>query len=79
MNDIMVPKWVRAFKNGRKNIYDEERSGRHSVISDDLIQKMDSKVEENRRFTISSLSEEFPVVSRSVLYEIVSERGGAAP
>lgn len=70
---LWVQKCDRAFKNGRENIHDVEWSGWPSVINDDLIQKVDSKVKENRRFTISSLSEQFPVVSRSVLYEIVSE------
>ncbi|CAL1292114.1 unnamed protein product [Larinioides sclopetarius] len=70
----MVRKWVRAFKDGRTNIHDEERRWRPSVITDDFIQKVGSKVKENRRFTISSLSEEFPVVSRSFLHEIVFER-----
>ena len=28
MSDGMVCKWVRAFKNGRKNVHDEEQSGR---------------------------------------------------
>ncbi|KAG8247473.1 hypothetical protein J6590_060629 [Homalodisca vitripennis] len=70
----MVRKWVRAFKDGRTNVHDEEQSGRPSVITDDLIQKVDNKVKENRRFKISSLADKFPAVSRSVLYEIVSER-----
>ncbi|KAG8304852.1 hypothetical protein J6590_084554 [Homalodisca vitripennis] len=38
----MVRKWVRALKDGRTNIHDEERSGRPSVITDDLLQKVDS-------------------------------------
>ncbi|GFV57537.1 HTH_48 domain-containing protein [Trichonephila clavipes] len=37
MSDGMVWKWVRAFKDGRTNIHDEERSGRPSVITDELI------------------------------------------
>uniref|UniRef100_A0A1B6GKI0 Mos1 transposase HTH domain-containing protein n=1 Tax=Cuerna arida TaxID=1464854 RepID=A0A1B6GKI0_9HEMI len=59
MSEGMVRKWVRAFKDGRTNVHDEERSGRPSVITDDLIQKVDCKVKENRRFTISSLAENF--------------------
>ncbi|XP_067127515.1 histone-lysine N-methyltransferase SETMAR-like [Centruroides vittatus] len=51
-----------------------ERSGQPSVIIDDLIEEVDCRVKENRRFTISSLSKEFPAVSRSVLYEIVTGR-----
>ena len=72
MSDGTVHKWVRAFRDGRTNIHDEERSGRPSVNTDDLIQKVDCKVRENRRFTISSLCKEFPAVSRSVVYEIVT-------
>ena len=73
MSDGIVRKWVRAFKDGRKNVHDEELSGRQSVISEDFLQKVE-KVKLNRRFTISSLSEEFPQVSHSVLYKIVSKR-----
>ncbi|GFX77961.1 HTH_48 domain-containing protein [Trichonephila clavipes] len=74
MSNGMERKWARAFKDGRTNIHDEERSGRPSVITDELIQKVDCEVKENRRFTISSLAEKFPAGSRSVLYEIVYER-----
>ncbi|KAG8298855.1 Exportin-6 [Homalodisca vitripennis] len=49
--------------------YSSTRLDQHSISTDDLIQK----VKENRRFKISSLSEEFPAVSRRDLYEIVSE------
>ncbi|GFT18054.1 HTH_48 domain-containing protein [Trichonephila clavipes] len=59
MSDGMVRKWVRVFKDGRTNIHDEERSGRPSVITDELIQKVDCKVKENRRFTISSYLKSF--------------------
>lgn len=74
MSDGMVRKWIRAFKDGRTNVHDEERSGRPSVISEDLVQKVDQTVRESRRFTITSLSDGFPQVSRSVLYEIVTKR-----
>ena len=32
MSDGMVRKWVRAFKDGRTNVQDEERSGRPSML-----------------------------------------------
>ena len=54
MSDGMARKWVRAFKDGRKNVHDKERSGRPSVIRYDLLQKVDEKVKMNRRFKISS-------------------------
>ncbi|GBO06420.1 hypothetical protein AVEN_103236-1 [Araneus ventricosus] len=61
------------FKDNRMNAHDDERSRRPSVVTEDLGQKVDGKVLENIRFTISSLSNEFPQVSRRVLYGIVTE------
>ncbi|GBM22073.1 hypothetical protein AVEN_137381-1 [Araneus ventricosus] len=73
MSERMVRKWVIAFKDGRTNVNDEEQSGRPSSgITEDLVQEVDGKVRENRRFMISSLSNEFPQVSKSVLYGIVT-------
>ncbi|GBM37810.1 hypothetical protein AVEN_84519-1 [Araneus ventricosus] len=40
MSEGMVRKWVRAFKDGLTNVHDEERSGRPSVITEDLVQKV---------------------------------------
>ncbi|KAG8226287.1 hypothetical protein J437_LFUL002726 [Ladona fulva] len=76
MSEGVVREWVRLFKSGRENIHDEERSGRPSLVTDELVQKIDGKVRENRRFTISELSDEFPQISRTVLYEVVTERLG---
>jgi hypothetical protein len=60
------------FKDGRTNVHDKERSGRPSVMSDDLVQSVDQKILERRRFTISELWCEFTHVSRTVLYEIIT-------
>jgi transposase len=38
-----VRQWCRMFKDGRRNIQDEKRSGRPSVVSDDLVQSLDRK------------------------------------
>ena len=73
MSDSKVRKWVRAFKDGRENVHDEPRSGRPSVITEDLVNAVDEKVREDRRFTISTLALEFPNVSRTTLHKIVSE------
>ena len=37
MSDGMVRKWVRMFNEGRENAHDEERSGRPSLVNDDLV------------------------------------------
>jgi hypothetical protein len=73
MSDGMVRKWVRQFNEGREIVHDEARSSRPSVVNDDLVRAADSKVHEDRRFTISSLSLHFPQISRPILYEIVSD------
>ena len=73
ISDGMVRKWVREFKDAVTNVHDEQRSGRPSVVNESLVQKVDNKVRENRRFTISSSCDDFHNVSRSVLYDIVTE------
>ena len=55
MSISKVRKWVGVFKDGRKNVHDEPSSGRPSVITDDLVNAVDEKIREDRRFTISSL------------------------
>jgi hypothetical protein len=66
--------WRRKFKDGRRNVHDEGRSGRQSAASGDLVQSADQNICERRRFTISELSCEFPQISRIVLYEIITVR-----
>jgi len=72
MGDGMVRKWVRMFHEGRENLHDEARSGRPSLVNDDLVRKVNEIVHDDRRFTISDLSLYFPQISRTVLYDIVS-------
>ena len=53
-------------------MHDEARSGRPSLMNDDLVRNVNERVRDDRRFTISDLSLHFPQVSRTVLYDIVS-------
>jgi histone-lysine N-methyltransferase SETMAR len=71
-----VTKWVRLFKEGRTDIHDEARSGRPSGISDELVQKIEEQLRNDRRVTLDDLHEEFPDISRSLLGNIVSEKLG---
>ena len=73
MNAASVRKWCTIFRNGRTNVHDAERSGRPSVITDALKQKMNRIIRENRHFTISEVYEQYPELSRTVVYEIVTE------
>ena len=72
MKDGMVRKWVRMFSEGRENVHDEAQSGRPSLVNDDLVRKVNERVRDDRRFTISDLSLHFPQISRTLPYDIVS-------
>ena len=69
MSDGIVRKWVRMFNEGRENVHDEARSGRPSLMNDDLVRKVNKRVRDDRRFTISDLSLRFPQISRTLLYD----------
>ena len=73
MNAASVRKWCTMFKKGRTDVHDAERSGRPSVITDALRQKVNRIIRENRHFTMSEVYEQCPEVSRTVVYEIVTE------
>ncbi|KAJ4443705.1 hypothetical protein ANN_05380 [Periplaneta americana] len=73
MSEGGVRQWCRMFKNGRTNIHDEERRGRPSIVNADLIRLVDERVRANRRFTMSELSEDFPQISRILLYKVITE------
>ena len=57
-------------------MHDEARSGRPSLVNDDLMRNVNEKVCDDRRFTISDLSLHFPQISRTVLYDIVNSHMG---
>jgi hypothetical protein len=44
-------KWCHLFIEARTSVHDEERSGRPALITDDLKEKMNAKIRENRQFT----------------------------
>ena len=72
MSNGMLRKWVRTFNEGRENVHDETRSGRPSLVNDDLVRKVNERVRDDRRFTVSDLSLHFPQISRTLFYDIVS-------
>ena len=54
-SDGMVRKWVRMFNEGRENVYDEARSGHPSLVNDDLVHKVNERMRNDRRFTVSAV------------------------
>ena len=63
MSEGRVRQWCIVFKNGRTNIHDGERSGRPTIVTDELVVKINEKIHENCRFTITEFSLEFPQIS----------------
>jgi len=53
-------------------VYDEALSGHPSLVNDDLVRKVNERVSDDRRFTVSDLSLHFLQISRTLLYDIVS-------
>jgi len=76
MSGSCVREWCRKFRDGRTDMHDEGGQERHSIVADELIQKVDQCLHGKWRFTISELSEEFPQTSRTTLYRIVTDRLG---
>ena len=74
MGDSCVREWCRKFRDGRTDMHDESGQERHSIATDELVQKVDQCLRGRRRFTISELSEEFPQTSRTTLYRTVTDR-----
>lgn len=57
------------FKSGRTNIHNEERYSMALVISDELVLKINEKILESQRFTISQHSEQLPQSYQTVVTE----------
>jgi hypothetical protein len=47
MNRQNVTKWCRELSEGRSDVHDEERSGRPSLTSDDLLQETEGEIRAN--------------------------------
>lgn len=52
VSDGVLRKWCRKFKDGRTDIPHEEGQARKSVTTEDIVQRVDERLE-NSRFTIA--------------------------
>lgn len=57
-------------------MFNEERSGQSTIVTDKLVAKVDVKIQENRLFTITELLFSFPQISQNWLHEINKLRKG---
>ncbi|KAG5324833.1 SETMR methyltransferase, partial [Pseudoatta argentina] len=76
MNRTSVFKWCREFKNGRTSVHDDQRSGRPSILTDDIVENIENALCDDRRLTVDELSAMFPQISRSLLHETITETLG---
>jgi len=76
MNRQNVTKWCREFSEERTDVHDEQRSGRPSLISYNLLQENEGEICANRCVTIRELHHIFSEVSKTTIHEAVTERLG---
>ena len=59
VNKTAVCKWVKRFSEGRESVSNEERSGRPATSrTEENIAKVGQIMRENRRLTVSSITEQ---------------------
>jgi len=61
------------FDDGRENVRDEARSWRPSLVND-LVRKVNERVRDDRRFTISDLPLHFPQISMTMTFSVICYR-----
>ena len=71
-----MTKWCREFSEGKTDVHDEQRSGRPSLIYDELLQEIEGEIRANRRMTIRELHDIIPKVSKATIHEAVTEKLG---
>ena len=64
MNRQNMTKWFREFSEGRTDVHDEQRSGRPSLISDDLLQETEGEIRANRRLSLRELGKISTMIMR---------------
>jgi histone-lysine N-methyltransferase SETMAR len=76
MNRQNMTKWCREFSEGRTDVHDEQRNGRPSLISDDLLQEIEGEIQANQRVTIKQLHHIISEASKTTVHEAVTEKLG---
>jgi hypothetical protein len=54
MSHWMVRRWCRMFSEGKTNVHDDDQSGRPFLVTANLLDQVNEKIWENRRFTFFS-------------------------
>ncbi|KAJ4446548.1 hypothetical protein ANN_13244 [Periplaneta americana] len=75
ISDRMVRRWVRKFNEGRISVHDEQRTGRPSLINDDLIMEKKWEYKGTVHQLFIDFKNTYDSVKREVLYDILIEFG----
>ena len=73
MNQQIVTKRCCEFSEGRTDVHDEQRSGRQSLMSDNLLQEIEGEIHANQSMTIRELHHIIPEVSKTTIHEAVTD------
>ncbi len=71
MSKVMVWKCVKKFQEGHLDVYDESHSDNLSVIMEEIVNTIESRIWKDHRVKISALCAHFPQVSHGTLFDIV--------
>jgi len=74
MNRQNVTKCCREFSEGRTEVHDEQRWGKPSLISDDILQEIEGEIRANRRVKIRELHHIIPEVFKTTIHEAMIEK-----
>ena len=69
-----IYEWIAAFKHGRISVFDQERPGRPSEISDDKKIQLAETIKTNRRITTRAISDALNV-SKGTVYALMKDLG----
>ena len=77
MSDSCVREWCRKFREGRTDVHDEDGQERHSIVTEELLQKSRQMLAWKTSFHgIRTSPEEFPQTSRTTFCRNVIDRLG---
>jgi hypothetical protein len=74
MNQQNMMKWCHEVSKGRTDVHDKQRSGRLSLISDNIIQKIEGEIHASWCEMIRELHHIIPEVSKTTIHEVVKEK-----
>jgi len=76
MNQQNVMNWCHEFSEGRTDVHEEQRNGRPSLISYNLLQETEEETRANRRVMIRELHHIICEVSKTTIHKAVTEELG---